>query len=199
VEIRKKSPDHNLEITFDDNLGFNKEAPGGLENDRDPRGWRMSVIWDRPYQRPYQLSSELRERRTYFNIPADGYGERSTDYGRSLFGYDAVGRPDQTTDPSDTVDKTTYNAMGWAVTQETGVLVGTVTTLSVVGVSEYDDDGNLTRTTQPVDSNSANDRVTDMGYDWRNRRVEAGAPPSKRTAAAPGRSSRNTTTTSAAG
>src|SRR4029453_17537911 len=32
-------------------------------------------------------------------------------------------------------------------------------------------DGNLTKETQHVDSNSSNDRVTTYGYDWRNRRT----------------------------
>jgi RHS repeat-associated protein len=120
----------------------------------------------------YDRSSELRESRSYFDIPAEGYGARSENYARSLYGYDSVGRRNQTVDPCDTVDQTTYNAMGWAVTQKSGVLIGAQTYLSLIRANQYDDDGNLTQTTLPVDSTSANDRVADMTYDWRNRRVK---------------------------
>ncbi len=116
----------------------------------------------------YDLSSELRERRTYFEIPADGYGSRSVNYSRSLLGYDPAGRRNQTTDPSGTVDRTVFNAMDRAVREESGTTAGA---LVVIAANEYDDDGNPVKITLPVDSVRSNDRVATMDYDWRNRRI----------------------------
>ena len=114
--------------------------------------------------------SLARERRTYFHIPASGYGTRNVDYARTLLGYDDAGRQNQTTDPDDTIDKTTFNAVGWPVAQAVATLTTTgPSALTTVRSDEFDDSGNLTRTTLPVDANTGDDRVTDFGYDWRNR------------------------------
>ena len=92
------------------------------------------------------------------------------DYARTLLGYDDAGRQNQTTDPDDTIDRTTFNAMGWPVVQAVATLTTTgPSALTTVRSDEFDDVGNLTRTTLPVDANTGRDRVTDFGYDWRNR------------------------------
>src|SRR5690606_12421914 len=96
---------------------------------------------------------------------ADGYGEQSLNYGRKLNGYDANGRLDKTTCPGGTIDKTTFNAMGWPVKDELGTHVG----LTEVASRQYDDDGNLIELTLPVDETPGHDRVTGYIYDWRNR------------------------------
>lgn len=119
-------------------------------------------------------SGETKEEWTYFDIPTGGgpsvdYGAQSANYGRKLIGYDSAGRLNQTTCPGGTTDKTTFNARGWAVAEELGTSAG----LSVVEAKQYDASGNLTKRTMPVDSNTANDRVTDFRYDWRNRLDES--------------------------
>ena len=99
--------------------------------------------------------SLARERRTYFHIPASGYGTRNVDYARTLLGYDDAGRQNQTTDPDDTIDKTTFNAVGWPVAQAVATLTTTgPSALTTVRSDEFDDSGNLTRTTLPVDGNT---------------------------------------------
>jgi RHS repeat-associated protein len=113
--------------------------------------------------------SELKEQWNYFLIPASGQGAQSTNYGKKLFAYDSAGRQNQTTCAGGTVDKTTYNAMGWAAQEELGTSAG----LTVTRVNQHDDDGNLTKVTLPVDGISGNDRVTDYRYDWRNRQSES--------------------------
>jgi RHS repeat-associated protein len=117
-------------------------------------------------------SGEIKEEWSYFDIPTGSgvvYGAQSTNYGKKLFAYDSVGRLNQTTCAGGTIDKTTFNAMGWAVAEELGTSVG----LSVVEAKQYDPSGNPIKKTMPVDSNTANDRVTDYRYDWRNRLDES--------------------------
>jgi RHS repeat-associated protein len=117
-------------------------------------------------------ASELNERWSYFKIPSSGYGTQSTNYGKKLYGYDVAGRQNETTCAGGTIDKTTFNAMGWATQEELGTSEG----LTVVRSNKYDDDGNLTKVTRPVDSTPGHDRVTDYDYDWRNRRTEEKTP-----------------------
>jgi RHS repeat-associated protein len=111
------------------------------------------------------VSSQLSENWTYFSIPEEGYGFQSVNFGRKLFRYDSAGRQNWTMCPGGTIDKTTYNAMSWPVQEE----LGTASGLTVTGTSEYDVNGNLIKSITPVDDSTANDRVTDRAYDWRNR------------------------------
>ncbi|MFD0894318.1 RHS repeat domain-containing protein, partial [Luteolibacter ambystomatis] len=110
-------------------------------------------------------ASEYKEQWTYFNIPLGGYGHQSENYGRKLFAYDSVGRQNWTMCAGATIDQTTFNAMGWPVREELGTVAG----LSVTTVREFDANGNVTQVTAPVDTNTANDRVTTNTYDFRNR------------------------------
>ena len=45
------------------------------------------------------------------------------------------------------------------------------TRMYLVSANSYDADSNLTQTTQYVDDNPADNRVTTYGYDWRDRQV----------------------------
>ncbi|MFD0893559.1 RHS repeat-associated core domain-containing protein [Luteolibacter ambystomatis] len=110
-------------------------------------------------------ASEYKEQWTYFNIPLGGYGHQSENYGRKLLAYDSVGRQNWTMCAGATIDQTTFNAMGWPVQEELGTVAG----LSVTTVREFDANGNVTQVTAPVDTNTANDRVTTNTYDFRNR------------------------------
>lgn len=113
-------------------------------------------------------AGKLKKRWSYFNIPSSGYGTQSVNYGERLFAYDSAGRQNESTCPGGTTDKTTYNAMSWPITEELGTSAG----LSVTRQNEYDIDGNLTKVTLPVDSATANDRITNHSYDWRNRLIQ---------------------------
>ena len=164
--------------------GPNLAPPSGYS------GWRMSSSYDAKWTGSaiptptttyaqtdwvrWSLSltdqkSELKEQWNYFLIPSTGQGTQSTNYGKKLFAYDSAGRQNQTTCAGGTIDKTTFNAMGWAVQEELGTSAG----LTVTRVNQHDDDGNLTKVTLPVDATTGNDRVTDYRYDWRNRQSES--------------------------
>ena len=146
-----------LESTYD--------APYGSSGIPSPSSTFSQGSWLRWRVRLLDESSEMKEEWSYINIPSSGYGAQSTNYGKKLFAYDVAGRLNQTTCAGGTIDKTTFNAMGWAVTEELGTSAG----LTVVETKEYNDDGNLTKRTRPVDSTTARDRVTDYRYDWRKR------------------------------
>ena len=118
--------------------------------------WTMSL---------FSKADKLTEEWKYFVIPAMGYGTQSVNYGKKLFAYDGAGRLNQTTCAGGTVDKTTFNAMGWAVQEELGTSAG----LTVTEIKEYYDNGTLKKVTLPVDSTSANDRITEKTYDFRQR------------------------------
>jgi RHS repeat-associated protein len=105
---------------------------------------------------------------TYFKIPTSGYGTLDTDYGKRIYQYDASGRQNETTCAGGTINKTTYNAMGWAAQEELGTSAGLVVTT----LREFDDDGNVTKVSLPVNDSASSDRVTDYRYDFRNRREE---------------------------
>ena len=113
----------------------------------------------------FSMADKLTEEWKYFVIPATGYGTQSVNYGKKLFAYDGAGRLNQTTCAGGTVDKTTFNAIGWAVQEELGTSAG----LTITEIKEYYDNGTLKKVTQPVDSTSAKDRITDYTYDFRQR------------------------------
>lgn len=134
--------------------------------------------WDLSFT---DTSQEMRQTFSYWDIPSTGYGTLDVDYGRRLYDYDASGRQNQTTCAGNTTDKTTFNAMGWAVQEELGIVESSSSSssssnpsslLTVTTLREFDDDGNLTKVTLPVDSTTANDRVTDFSYDFRNRQIQ---------------------------
>ena len=153
-------------------------------------GWRQSLVFDAVYTASgipsptyvfnqadwqrwqtslFDQSSKLKEIWTYFSIPASGYGSQSVNYGKKLIAYNSRGLQNQTTCAGGTIDRTTFNEMDWAVQEELGTAAG----LSVTEVKEYDENGNIIKITLPVDATSANDRVTENTYDWRNRLIQS--------------------------
>ncbi len=112
-------------------------------------------------------------------------GAGGTNYSRTSYGYDAVGRLNRAGTPAGTVTRTVFDGLGRALSQWVGT-DDTPTTGSwspantggtnLVKVSEtaYDGggvgDGNVTAETQ-FPGGGAAARVTAMSYDWRDRRV----------------------------
>ena len=62
--------------------------------------------------------------------------------------------------------------MGWGLRSQTGTADANLVTVST---SEYDANGNVTKTTSMVDGTTANDRVSYFRYDWRDRQTETDA------------------------
>jgi YD repeat-containing protein len=125
--------------------------------------WRLSLT---------DQFSQTREQRSYFAIPSTegSFGTEDLNYGRSLIGYDEVGRANLITDADDTIDKTIFNAVGWPITQQVATLTSSgPSAFTTVQKREYADNGNLTKLTAPVSSHAASDRITEYAYDWRNR------------------------------
>jgi RHS repeat-associated protein len=116
----------------------------------------------------YSQGNKLKEEWNYFAIPASGYGTQSTNYGKRLFAYDSAGRLEQTTCAGGTIDKTTFNAMGWAVKEEIGTSAGLTTTET----KDYFDTGRLEKRTLLVSGNTDHNRVWDYLYDYRQRLLE---------------------------
>lgn len=129
----------------------------------------VQSTWVRWFFELFDKSNEKKEEWTYFVIPSSGYGTQSTNFGKRLYAYDSAGHLNQTTCAGGTVDKTTFNAMGWALREE----LGTGTDLAVTEDKEYDVNGNIAKRTLPVEGgDTAHDRVTDYEYDFRNRLVK---------------------------
>lgn len=126
-------------------------------------------------------------RRVYHTIPTSGTGSSGTNYDQTDFGYDSIGRRNRVQSPGGTIVFTVYDARGLAEsvyvgtnddgateTDPTGGGSDPDNNMVVVTTNEYDDgndggNGNLTTQTQHVDSSSANDRVVEYTYDFRNR------------------------------
>ncbi|MEX2119699.1 MAG: hypothetical protein WD847_08900 [Pirellulales bacterium] len=111
--------------------------------------------------------------RLYHLIPGSGAGTEGNQYSQTNFGYDIRNRRNRVVSPGGTITKQIFEARGLP----TQILVGT-SDANLVAVAEYEydsgadgGDGNLTKETQHVDGNSANDRVTVHAHDWRNRRT----------------------------
>src|SRR5207244_1376967 len=99
----------------------------------------------------------------------------------SAFEYDNMGRQTKSTSPGGTITRKTYDARGHVLTVSVGTQEESESpphdsNMLTVEEYEYDSgsaggDGNLTKITRWVDSNSSNKRVTTFGYDWRNRKT----------------------------
>jgi len=120
------------------------------------------------------------ESRLYYDIPASGTGTEGTNYDATTFAYDGMGRRIRTVDPSGTIRRSTFDAMGRVTqrsigTNDTGLLGSTTTGTSNMVATEalvYDEgndagNGHLTKRTLYVEDGTTDKRVTDFEYDGR--------------------------------
>ena len=131
-------------------------------------------------------NNRLRWARVYHTIPAEGTGLRGVNYDQTDYGYDFAGRQNRVKSPGGTITRTLFDSFDNAVaiyvgTNDKGATDADPTgggirpnNMVLVTENEYDagccrGSGNLTQVTQWVDANTS--RVTNYGYDWRNRRV----------------------------
>ena len=107
-------------------------------------------------------------------------------YYATLDSYDQLGRLDRVESPTGTITSTVYDGLGrvvstWVGTNDTGAThsnpagSGSPNNMIEVSAEQYDNggvgDGNLTRMTVFPDSSTADARVTEYAYDWRDRLV----------------------------
>lgn len=143
--------------------------------------------WSRWTHYIYDIWGRLSSQRVYFRIPPRGEGEAAANYLETVYGYDIMARQNRVIEPSGTIRRTVYDVRGLVVSSWVGTEDRDATdddpsgggaagnNMVMVSENEYDEGeaggpGNLTKVTNPVDSNSANDRVTFYAYDYRNRR-----------------------------
>jgi hypothetical protein len=133
-------------------------------------------------------------RRTYFSIPASGStgspqaGSEGVNYAQTDFGYDALERLNRVDSPVGTITRTVWTtpqwiASVWVGTDDIGATDtdptggGAAGNSMVIIVSNVYDggsgggDGNLTQTTQYVSATSGDTRVSNYGYDFRDRMI----------------------------
>tara|TARA_R110002072_G_C7976780_1_gene535574 strand:+ start:9789 stop:15815 length:6027 start_codon:yes stop_codon:yes gene_type:complete len=125
--------------------------------------------------------------RVYHNIPASGTGSSGANYDQTNFGYDVMDRRNRVVTPGGTITATVFdvrslpeevyvgtNDDGGTENDPTGGGSDPNNNMVVITTNEYDDgsdggNGNLTKQTSHVDSNSSNDRIVKYEYDFRNR------------------------------
>jgi RHS repeat-associated protein len=131
--------------------------------------------------------------RAYHLIPTDPQdqhypeGLEGTNYNETRFGYDSLGTENRTVSPGGTITRKVFNPRKqvlevWTGTDDTGATDTDPgnggaggNNMKAVLENEYDHgspggNGLLTKETRPV-SDSVN-RITEYGYDWRDRRTE---------------------------
>jgi len=127
--------------------------------------------------------------RAYHTIPVSGIGTEGTNYDQANFGYDVMKRRNRTVTPGGTITRQMFDARSlttstWIGTNDSGATMSDpsgngadpANNMVVVTSNNYDGDeagldGNLTQRTQHVSALEA--RVTTLGYDWRNRQIDA--------------------------
>jgi RHS repeat-associated protein len=132
----------------------------------------------------YEYSHEqLVSTRVYYAIPESGTGTAAANYNETDYGYNAVGTQIWAETPDGTITWNVLNAAGlvlstWEGTDDNGATPTDPTgghslgnNMVEVSSNLYDPDGDVISTTQFVDSNSADNRVTVYGYDWQDRLV----------------------------
>jgi len=123
--------------------------------------------------------------RRYFSIPTTGEGTATDNYNLTVYGFDSVSRPLRTRTPGGTITRLVYHTPGWVKerwvgTDDTGATEanpgGSGAPNNMVKVEAYVYDagaaaknGNLTQMTRW--ENASTTRVTNYGYDFRNRRT----------------------------
>jgi YD repeat-containing protein len=141
----------------------------------------------------YQYShKQLVSTRVYYAIPASGAGTATVNYNETQYGYNAVGNPEWTETPAGTITWDVLDAQDqtmstWegtndtdsTATDPTGGTTGQAAGNNMVEVASYvyDADGDVTSMTECPDSNSADDRTTTYGYDWRELQTYVVNPP----------------------
>jgi len=157
--------------------------PTGLSAGTDQSHYLSWTRFDRD-----DLTGNPTKTHHYHDIPSSGYGTKDTNYAETVFGYDAMGRLDRVVSPGGTITRTVYDDIGrtgstwigtddvpssgdWSPTNNSGANMTKVVQI------EYDGDsaggnGNITKTIRYLtDDVEANARVTELKYDWRDRRV----------------------------
>ena len=141
--------------------------------------------WVRWTVNNYGNGGRMNSKQVYFSIPSPG-GVIPAGYDETEFAYDSVGRPNVQTTPAGTITRTVYDVRGltqsvWVGTNDKDATDSDPSgrdaldnNMKAITENEYDDDadggdGNLTKVTRPVSDANANDRVTEMEYDWRDR------------------------------
>ena len=140
--------------------------------------------------------TRLTKTAVYFHIPSDGsdpdsdgfVGATGTDYNVAQYGYEAaggsgtlMGRRNKVTSPGGTIARTVLDVRGRAIATYVGTNDAGATDADPTGShasgnnmvqitgQQFDADGNLTQVSQYVDATTT--RVTNYGYDWRDRQV----------------------------
>jgi RHS repeat-associated protein len=146
--------------------------------------WTHNVFNDNDQQTATQV---------YFLIPASGSGLKGINYNEADFGFDSIARQNRVVNGGGTVTRAVHDARGlplsvWVGTNDTGATDTDPTgggaagnNMVAVQINVYDGgagggDGKQTQQIMPVDGNPANNRVTNMQYDWRNRQVQITLP-----------------------
>jgi RHS repeat-associated protein len=142
--------------------------------------------WVRWSKNTYDDSGDLTASRVYHTIPSSGSGSSGTNYDETTFGYETMGRQNKHKTPGGTITRTVFDVRGrvqkvYVGTNDTGATESDPTgggasgnNMVLVTEHEYDSgsagaNGNLTKTTQYVDGSTT--RVTNFGYDWRDRQI----------------------------
>ncbi len=170
-----------------------KRAPGvsgALTSTEDVATQARWVRWQKVIY--YNNTLSANKTRVYWSIPTtDGDpGDATSNYNETIYGFDTAGMGwvVREQSPGGTITRWVYTVQGlrkekWVGTDDSGATDSnpynsTSGTNNMVQVEAYEYDGNvagkngnLTKVTQLVDANSANNRVTNYGYDWRNRRT----------------------------
>ena len=148
--------------------------------------------WRRWKHHIYDDAGQLTATREYFDIPTNGSGTSGANYNEATFDYDSLGRQNKKKTPGGTITRTVFNCRGQEVKTDVGTNDDNAYDSDPTGVCEccgkpteennmvcvvenvFDSgtccgSGNLTQSTKHVDATSANDRIVNYTYDWRNR------------------------------
>ncbi|HBS28148.1 MAG TPA: hypothetical protein DEB06_01565, partial [Phycisphaerales bacterium] len=128
--------------------------------------------------------TRLEEARSYFDIPASGFGADGTNFDATLFGYDSMGRRWRTKTADGTISRTVFDKMGrvtesWAGRNDfsfTGGEGSGPDDMVKVQATVYDANSNVTSRTQFVQGSTTGQRVTTYAYDDRNRLITESRP-----------------------
>jgi hypothetical protein len=187
VSIRREDAEGNVtdEIQATPSCSCGPLGPNTFTNDG---GLPPRSSWTRWLQHVLDAWGRVIEDRRYYRIPESGEGAENQDYNATRFGYDVMNIQNRSVSPGGTITRTVYDSRGlklavWIGLNDTGATSSDPSgggaagnDMRLVWQGQYDDgnageDGNLTLVTQPVNDDSALDRITSMEYDFRDRRV----------------------------